>query len=297
MIAKQQSQYGSWESIFTPEKIIEGGLRLGEIRIDNNDIYFLEGRPAESGRSVIIKHNPDGTTEDVLPQNYNARNAVHEYGGGSYAVKDEIVFFTNWEDQLIYKVSADKISPITKPSNIPMGIRFADLTLSNDGKWIFCVRETHTKDKEAQNEIVAVSTISSEIIVLASGRDFYSSPRPNPISNQICWLEWDHPNMPWDGNELYIADFDSQNISNKLKIDGSKNISILQPEWTNEGDLVYISDESGWWNLRKYSDNKTSEILFTSGICTLGSASYILPGSISNSSQLVQRRMINRINI
>tara|TARA_B100000700_G_scaffold236820_1_gene262763 strand:+ start:1017 stop:2960 length:1944 start_codon:yes stop_codon:yes gene_type:complete len=261
MIAKQQSQYGSWESIFTPEKIIEGGLRLGEIRIDNNDIYFLEGRPAESGRSVIIKHNPDGTTEDVLPQNYNARNAVHEYGGGSYAVKDEIVFFTNWEDQLIYKVSADKISPITKPSNIPMGIRFADLTLSNDGKWIFCVRETHTKDKEAQNEIVAVSTISSEIIVLASGRDFYSSPRPNPISNQICWLEWDHPNMPWDGNELYIADFDSQNISNKLKIDGSKNISILQPEWTNEGDLVYISDESGWWNLRKYSDNKTSEIL------------------------------------
>ena len=261
MSTKKQSQYGSWESIFTPEKIIEGGLRFNEIRIDNQDIYFLEGRPSESGRSVIIKHNKDGTTTDIIPKKFNSRNAVHEYGGGSFTVKDEIVFFTNWEDQLIYKVSADKITPITEPSDIPMGIRYADLTLSNDGKWIFCVRETHIKDKEAQNEIVAVSTISSEIIVLASGRDFYSSPRPNPISNQICWLEWDHPNMPWDGNELYIADFDSQKISNKLKIDGSTNISIVQPEWTDKGELIYISDDSGWWNLKKYSDQKISDIL------------------------------------
>ena len=261
MTTKKQSQYGSWESIFTPEKIIEGGLRFNEIRIDNQDIYFLEGRPSESGRSVIIKHNQDGTTTDIIPKKFNSRNAVHEYGGGSFTVKDEIVFFTNWEDQLIYKVSADKITPITEPSDIPMGIRYADLTLSNDGKWIFCVRETHIKDKEAQNEIVAVSTISSEIIILASGRDFYSSPRPNPISNQICWLEWDHPNMPWDGNELYIADFDSLKISNKLKIDGSTNISIVQPEWTDKGELIYISDDSGWWNLKKYSDQKTSDIL------------------------------------
>ena len=261
MGTKKQSQFGSWESIFTPEIIIEGGLRFSEIRIDNQDIYFLEGRPSESGRSVIIKHSPDGTTKDVFPSNFNSRNAVHEYGGGSFAVRDEIIFFTNWEDQLIYKISDDKISSITEPSDIPMGIRYADLTLSNDGKWIFCVRETHIKDKEAQNEIVAVSTISSETIVLASGRDFYSSPRPNPISNQICWLEWDHPNMPWDGNELYIADFDSQKISNKLKIDGSESISIVQPEWTDKGELIYISDGSGWWNLKKYSDQKVSDIL------------------------------------
>ena len=156
MGTKKQSQFGSWESIFTPETIIEGGLRFSEIRIDNQDIYFLEGRPSESGRSVIIKHSPDGTTKDVIPSNFNSRNAVHEYGGGSFAVRDEIVFFTNWEDQLIYKISDDKISSITEPSDIPMGIRYADLTLSNDGKWIFCVRETHIKDKEAQNEIVAV---------------------------------------------------------------------------------------------------------------------------------------------
>ena len=258
---KQQSPYGSWESVITPEKIIEGGLKFGEVRIDNNDIYFLEGRPSESGRSVILKNNSNGTTTDIIPGNFNSRNAVHEYGGGSFVVREGVVYFTNWEDQLIYKIFEDKIVPITQPSDIPMGIRYADLTLSNDGKWIFCVRETHNESKEAKNELVAVSTLSSETVVLASGRDFYSSPRPNPTSNQICWLEWDHPNMPWDGNELYIGDFELKNISNKLIIDGSTNISIVQPEWTDDGKLVYISDESGWWNLKKYSDQKTSDIL------------------------------------
>jgi len=258
---KKQSPYGSWESAITPEKIIEGGLKFNEVRIDNNDIYFLEGRPSESGRSAILKHNSDGTTSDIIPDNFNSRNAVHEYGGGSFVARERVVFFTNWEDQLIYKVFEDKIIPITESSVIPMGIRYADLTLSNDGKWIFCIRETHNEGKEAKNELVAVSTTSSDTVVLASGRDFYSSPRPNPTSNQICWLEWDHPNMPWDGNELCIGDFESKNISNKLIIDGSKNVSIVQPEWTDDGKLVYISDESDWWNLKQYSDQKKSDIL------------------------------------
>ena len=145
---------------------------------------------------------------------------------------------------IMLAISGDKISPITEPSDIPMGIRYADLTLSNDGKWIFCVRETHIKDKEAQNEIVAVSTISSETIVLASGRDFYSSPRPNPISNQICWSEWDHPNMPWDGNELYIADFDSQKISNELANDSLNQIENKKVvrKSTNKKEPEYYMD-------------------------------------------------------
>ena len=165
MSNKKQSPYGSWESAITPEKIIEGGLKFNEVRIDNNDIYFLEGRPSESGRNVILKHNSDGITTDIITDNFNSRNAVHEYGGGSFVVSGGVVFFTNWEDQLIYKVFEDKIIPITESSDIPMGIRYADLTLSNDGKWIFCVRETHNEGKEAKNELVAVSTTSSETVV------------------------------------------------------------------------------------------------------------------------------------
>jgi len=98
-------------------------------------------------------------------------------------------------------------------------------------------------------------------VVISSGRDFYSSPRQNPLSNEICWLEWDHPNMPWDGSELFVGDFESKpNIEKKL-IDGSKNISIIQPDWSQSGELIYISDESGWWNLYKYIEGKKSNIL------------------------------------
>ena len=103
MSNKKQSPYGSWESIITPDKIIEGGLKFNEVRIDNRDIYFIEGRPSESGRSVILKQNSDGTTTDVISDNFNSRNAVHEYGGGSFVVRERVVFFTNWEDQLIIK--------------------------------------------------------------------------------------------------------------------------------------------------------------------------------------------------
>ena len=106
-----------------------------------------------------------------------------------------------------------------------------------------------------------MKTTKNTQLVLCSGRDFYSSPRINPANNEICWLEWDHPNMPWDGSELYIGNFDSNGVSNKKLIDGSKNISIIQPEWSESGQLIYISDESGWWNLKKYSDNKKSTIL------------------------------------
>ena len=142
MGTKKQSQFGSWESIFTPETIIEGGLRFSEIRIDNQDIYFLEGRPSESGRYVIVKQNSDGTTEDIFTQNYNSRNAVHEYGGGSYAVGKQNLYFSNWEDQKIYSVNGKNISPITEEPDNPRALRYADLTLSNDEKWLFCVRET-----------------------------------------------------------------------------------------------------------------------------------------------------------
>ena len=261
MKSKIKSNYGSWDSEISPQKIVEGGLIFSEIRTNDSNIYFLEGRPSESGRYVIVKQNSDGTTEDIFTQNYNSRNAVHEYGGGSYAVGKQNLYFSNWEDQKIYSVNGKNISPITEEPDNPRALRYADLTLSNDEKWLFCVRETHFENKEAKNELVAVSTEKKSTIILASGRDFYSSPRQNPNNNEICWLEWDHPNMPWDGTELFIGNFESKSNLEKKHIDGSKNISIIQPEWSSSGELIYISDESGWWNLSKYSKGKNSTIL------------------------------------
>ena len=261
MNSKIKSNYGSWESEITPQKIIEGGLRFSEIRSNGSELYFLEGRPEESGRYVIVKQNNMGEIEDVIPENFNSRNAVHEYGGGSFAVGKKNIYFTNWDDQRIYVVKGKNTSALTIEPPFEKSIRYSDLTLSYDEEWIYCVRETHFEKGEAKNELVAISTTKKQTIVLCTGRDFYSSPRINPINNEICWLEWDHPNMPWDGTELFIGNFDSNGLSEKKFIDGSKNISIIQPEWSESGELIYISDESGWWNLKKYSDNKKSTIL------------------------------------
>ena len=256
-----KSHYGSWESTITPEKIIEGGLRFSEIRSNGSDLYFLEGRPEESGRYVIVKQSSDGNISDVIPKEFNARNAVHEYGGGSFAVGKENIYFTNWEDQRIYKVNKENITPITNEPTFEKAIRYSDLTLSFDEEWLFCVRETHFEKGEAKNQLVAISTTKNTQLVLCTGRDFYSSPRINPTNNEICWLEWDHPNMPWDGNELYVGKFNSEGITTKKIVNGASNISIVQPEWSDSGELIYISDESGWWNLKKYSENKNSTIL------------------------------------
>jgi len=256
-----KSHYGSWESTITPEKITEGGLRFSEIRSSGSDLYFLEGRPEESGRYVIVKQASDGKISDAIPKEFNSRNAVHEYGGGSYAVGQKNIYFTNWNDQRIYKVNGENVNPITKEPPFEKSIRYSDLTLSIDEEWLFCVRETHFEKEEAKNELVAISTTENSQIVLCTGRDFYSSPRINPTNKEICWLEWDHPNMPWDGTELFIANFDLDGLSEIKFIDGSKNISIIQPEWSDSGELIYISDESGWWNLKKYSENTTATIL------------------------------------
>ena len=226
-------------------------MRFSEIRSNGSELYFLEGRPEESGRYVIVKQNNMGEIEDVIPENFNSRNAVHEYGGGSYAVGKKNIYFTNWDDQRIYVVKGKNTSALTIEPPFEKSIRYSDLTLSYDEEWIYCVRETHFEKGEAKNELVAISTTKNQTIVLCTGRDFYSSPRINPINNEICWLEWDHPNMPWDGTELFIGNFDSNGLSEKKFIDGSKNISIIQPEWSESGELIYISDESGWWNLKK----------------------------------------------
>ena len=261
MSQKVKLQYGSWDSSITSDLIVNGGLKFSEIRSNGSEVYFLEGRPEESGRYVIVKQTSKGNVSDVIPKEFNSRNAVHEYGGGSFAVGKKNIYFTNWDDQRIYKVDGENVNPLTKEPPFEKSIRYSDLTLSIDEEWLFCVRETHFEKVEAKNELVAISTTKSSQLVLCTGRDFYSSPRINPTNNEICWLEWDHPNMPWDGSELNIGNFDLDGISNKKLIDGSKNISIIQPEWSELGHLIYISDESGWWNLKKYSDNKKSTIL------------------------------------
>ena len=253
--------YGSWKSPITAEMLISGGKRrLNEIKIDGSDIYWLDGRPAEAGRIVIMRRTADGTVEDLTPAPFNSRNAVHEYGGGSYAVRNRTIYFTNWEDQRIYsQIDGGKLRPLTAEPPFPRSIRYADLTITTNGKYILCVRETHHQDgAEAINEIAAIDTATGEQKTIATGRDFYCAPRSCPSHDGIAWTEWDHPNMPWDGNTLVSSSFnqDDATISTTAPIAGQQDESIVQPTWGPNGLLHFVTDRTGWWNIHAWKDGE-----------------------------------------
>ena len=263
MIKKiKTKKYGSWESPVKASLIAEGTPRnpLSEILIDKNIIYWIESRPKENGRNVIVMKENNDSPKDILPKEFNARNSVHEYGGGVYSVKNGIIYFTNWDDQRIYKIQDNKIKPITPVSKPNKSIRFADLNISPDEKNLVCVMETHHQNS-VENEIVIIPTDgTSEPKSLLKGCDFYSSPRLNKNGTKIAWICWQHPNMPFDSTELHIADFSSNGVKNHKKIAGGDDESVMQPKW-NGNQLLFISDKTGWWKINKHENNHSEVII------------------------------------
>ena len=248
------SPYGSWKSPITADLIVGGSVGLSQPLINGADIYWLEMRPTDQGRNVIVRREPLGVCTDVSPQPLNARTRAHEYGGGDYAVDAETVYFSNFEDQRLYRLSAGREpQPITPVSDT----RYADAWIDKRGQRLICVREDHSKrDTEAVSTIVSLSLEGNDDCgqVLAGGNDFYSSPRLSPDGTQLAWLTWNHPNMPWDGSELWVADFAANGaLKNSQRVAGGPAESIFQPEWSPEGVLYFVSDRSGWWNLQRVS--------------------------------------------
>jgi dipeptidyl aminopeptidase/acylaminoacyl peptidase len=247
--------YGSWKSPITSDLIIAGTITLSEITLDGEDIYWVEGRPSEGGRSLIVRQTPDGTISDVTPAGFNARTTVHEYGGGAYIVDSGTVYFSNFADQQIYKQAPGQApQPITSAEKM----RYADGVIDRRRNLMFCVREDHTaSDRDCVNTLVKLDLAGDaggEVIV--SGNDFYSSPRLSPDGTRLTWLTWNHPNMPWDGCELWVGELDEAGrIGHSKLVAGSKTESIFQPQWSLGGVLHFVSDRSGWWNLYRVSDD------------------------------------------
>ncbi len=265
MPEKTIAPYGSWKSPITPDLITAGSVRLSEPWIDGEDLYWLEGRASEGGRYVIVRRAPDGGVSDAIPEGFNARNAVHEYGGGSYAVHDGTIYFTNWDDQRVYRTSPgqEKPEPITPEPAIERGDRYADLDISPDGRFIVAIRERHFEEREADNELVVIPTDgSSEPQVIVSGKGFYSSPRISPTGDAIAWTSWNHPNMPWDGTELWSATFkEDGSIAFEAQIAGGTDESVIQLEWSPGGLLHFVSDRTGWWNLHSWRSGAAENLL------------------------------------
>lgn len=249
--APKQAPYGSWASPITADVLLRGVVHLRNqmLRWDGDDLYWSELRPYEGGRIVVSRRGPDGTIAEVTPPGFNARSRVHEYGGGHYAVKNGTVYFTNYKDQRLYREDAGATPrPITPDADI----RHADMVVDEARGRVIAVREDHTTGaREAVNSIVAIDAGGGgDVITLASGNDFYSSPKLSHDGARIAWQTWNHPHMPWDQSEVWIGELSADGrVKSSRKIAGGTDESVLQPEWSPLGELYFVSDRNDWWNI------------------------------------------------
>ena len=256
----QVAPYGSWKSPVTSDLIVAESIRLGQLALDGEDIYWVEQRPREGGRHVIVRRTNDGKIDDVTPSPFNARSRVHEYGGGAFCVADAVVYFVNYDDQRMYRRRHGETPvPITPEGDM----RYADMVIDHLRGQIICVREDHTSSsREAVNTLISISIEGvGSGQVLVSGADLYSSPRLSADGGKLTWLSWNHPNMPWDGCELWMSDLSSNgSLEHPKKVAGGPEESIFQPEWSPDENLYFVSDRTGWWNIYRWSNGAIEQV-------------------------------------
>jgi dipeptidyl aminopeptidase/acylaminoacyl peptidase len=266
MSEPKTARFGAWSSPITADMIVASSIGLGEIQTDGADVYWLESRPQEGGRSVVVRRTADGAVADVTPPPgpsgtaaFNVRTRVHEYGGGAYLVDAGTVYFANDADQRLYRQAPGAAPvPITPEPPRPRGLRYADGVVDPRRRRIIAVREDHANAApEPAAAIVAIALDgSAPPAVLLAGRDFYAAPRLAPDGSRLAWLEWAHPLMPWIGCELWVGELDADgSIGKKRLVAGGADESVFQPEWSPDGVLYFVSDrvqegrEGRWWNL------------------------------------------------
>ena len=263
--------YGAWKSPITAGSLAGGTIRLAEIKLDGDDVYWLEGRPAEGGRNVVVRRDATGQTVDITPAGFNVRTRVHEYGGGAYTVVDGVVFFANFADQRLYRQAPGAPPAALTPAGVDM--RYADFVFDRRRNRLICVREEHTPNGQVINTLAALpldgtaggaeqggDMSRATVDLRPPGHDFFSNPRLSPDGSRLAWLAWNHPNMPWDATELWLAGLDREGglvdvrtVAGGQEAGGQEAASppefIFQPEWSPDGNLYFVSDRTGWWNL------------------------------------------------
>ena len=233
--------YGTWKSPITADLIVAEAIRLDHVWFAGGDVYWVESRPSEKGRNVLVRWGGEHR-EDIVPEPFGVRSRVHEYGGGSFAVGDGNVFFVNDTDQQIYCQGLGEI-PVQVTDEPEM--RFADLVVYSGG--LICVREDHHGEGKPANSLVWIDVNGGgDSRILAEGNGFYASPGIHPDGTQICWLTWNHPNMPWDRTELWVGNLDaSGGFRDTRCVVGEESESIFQPSWGPDGRVYFVSDRNG----------------------------------------------------
>lgn len=267
-MSKTTAPYGTWKSPISSKLATESSVRFQEIRLDQKPgfvaetVFWSELRFDEGGRYVVCSLNKNEKDFKVwTPKDFNARTKVHEYGGGAFFVYDGAVYFSNFSDQQMYVQKSPDSSPeAITPKDCNW--RYADGSLCSKTGKIYCIREDHSlvekkEAKEPQNTVVSIDPVTQKQTVLASGCDFYSSPRFSPDGKKLAWIQWNHPNMPWDNTSLFVAELSSTGDEivpgTAKQVAGGEGVSVMQPVWTPDNNLLFIGDQTGWWNLYQYS--------------------------------------------
>ena len=253
--APSTTPYGAWSSPIGAAEVARAGRELEEAALAaDGAVWWAEGRPAEDGRVALVRRPPGGTPEDVTPARFNVRTRVHEYGGGAWwLAAPDLVLFADFADQRLYRQRlGEEPVAITSEPAAPAALRYADMRVTPDGATVVCVREVHGGG-EPENQLVALPLDgSAQPRVLSAGRDFYAFPRPSPDGAELAWTCWDHPNMPWDGTELWLGPLAAP--AEARLIAGGPEESVFQPEWGPDGRLHFVSDRDGWWNLYRVEE-------------------------------------------
>jgi len=259
--------YGSWPSPVSAELITRAAPGLNFVQSHEQCLYWVESRPWDAGRCVIMQRNEQDKIIDLLPSPFSHHSSVHEYGGMAYTIHDAYLYFVNAADQRIYRQHLDTLgTPIAITQKGPW--RFADLVVDAQHQRLIAVCEEHQDQQEAENYLVtiALNDDRASIKKLQSGADFYAYPRLSPDQTRLCWIQWSHPNMPWDSSELCLANLSQTGISKPRVIAGSQgDEAIFQPHWSPDNNLYFVSDKTNWWNIYRFDGSKNIPVLALDG--------------------------------
>ncbi|MEM7083346.1 MAG: prolyl oligopeptidase family serine peptidase [Pseudomonadota bacterium] len=258
---------GTWQSPLTAETLAGASIRLAQPCLDGDRTYWLEGRPTEKGRTVLVMRDADGRVRDLTPEPYDVRSQVHEYGGSAYLVDRDDIFFVNARDQGIYRIDRRGIHCVFQQDDQ----RFANFCLDRTHGRLIAVGEAHVGDKEPINQLVSVSLSDGTLSVLHEGADFYSSPTLNADDSSLAFLTWMHPNMPWDSTTLHVADVTAQGLSAVRIIE--QGYAAFSPQFGPDGQLYFVSDRDNFWNL--YTTDETGSRAVTQLDAELGMPHWI----------------------
>ena len=264
--------YGTWPSPLSAADLAAASVGYNDLVVDGDDILWLQSDPTDGGRVAVVRAGADGP-EVLSPAGFNARTRVGEYGGGALGAGHGVVLACSWDDQRVHRIVDGTATPVTPEPATAAGIRWAQMTVLPGGEAFVAIRETHGPDRprgnvnvhgteEAVNEIVHVDLASGECTVLVTGPDFVGGPFVDADATRMAWLQWDHPDMPWDSAALRVADLrvgGSPSLGEARHVAGGDGSAVADALW--DGDrLLFSDDPDGWWNVFAWSDGSTQRL-------------------------------------